>query len=330
MTVDRQKKIQEALEKIEKEHGKGSVVMLGQKATQEYETIRSGSIGLDLVLGIGGYGKGRVIEMAGWEGSGKTTLAQHAVAECQAAGGTAAYIDGEHAVDTNYMRAMGIDTDALILSQPDNGEQGFNIAKTLIESDAVDLVILDSDSALIPESVINGEIGESAIGKKARLNSDAYPKLKKAATKHAVTVIVISQYREKIGVMFGNPTTTQGGHALKFYADVRMEVAKKVNAANKDGDVESNRVKVKVIKNKMAPPFKTCEFDILFGKGIDKEGELIDKATELEVIKKSGSWFAYGDSKIGQGRDAVKQFLADNPELMEEIKTKVYEALNIK
>lgn len=313
--------IEKAMEALNKDYGKGTVVKMGEKTRDEYDIIPSGSVRLNKALGIGGFAKGRLYELRGWQGSGKTTLCGHLVAECQAAGGKVVYIDGEHAVDMTYFKKLGVDTDALLICQPSYGEEGFEVARRMIETGQVDLVIIDSDSSLLPKSVIDGEIGDSAIGKKARLNSDAYPKLKLSLTRHNACVVVISQYREKIGVMFGNPTTTQGGHALKFYSDCILEMSA---SASKEGTERiGNETKVKITKNKMSSPFTEASFDIRFGIGIDKEKEVIDMAIESKVIQKSGSWYSYGETKIGQGEAAVKAFLHDNPELMEEVKSKL-------
>ncbi len=315
-------KLDGVLDKLNKQYGIGTILGLDSKIKAKYDLIPSGSLGIDYtVLGCGGWVKGKLYEVMGWEGSGKSTVCGHAVAECQKLGGKAAYIDGEHAVDRNYFQALGVDTDKLLLAQPLCGEEGFNIAMELINSGEVDLIIIDSDSSLIPKKVLDGEIGDSAIGKKAILNSNAYPKLKGALSTHNVCVIVISQFREKIGVMFGNPTTTQGGHALKFYSDCRIEVSKSIL---KEGEESvANKTKFKTIKNKMGSPFRNCTFNIVYGVGIDTFEEMLTMAVDLEIIKKSGSWFSYGETKLGQGFDGVREIFADNPELYSEIQEKV-------
>lgn len=319
-------KLQEALEKLEKMYGKGTILSLDSRATGNYDVIRSGSLALDWIgLAIGGWAKGRVFELMGWEGTGKTTICGHAVAECQEDGGTALYVDGEHAVDKAYLQALGVDTTKLLISQPSTGEEGFNIILEMINTGKIDLVIIDSDSSLLPKAVVEGEVGDSAIGKKARLNNDAYPKIKTAAANNNTCVIVVSQFREKIGVMFGNPTTTQGGHALKFYTDGRLEISKSLA---KEGDVTyGNRTKIKVIKNKMGPPYRGVEFDIIYGEGIDKIKEIVTLAESYDIIKRSGSWYSYGDVKLGQGEQGVKQLFLDNIELYEEIKQKVISSI---
>ena len=316
-------KFQTTMDNLEKMYGKGTVIALDSKVSGEYDVISSGSLGFDYVtLGVGGFVKGKLYEIMGWDGSGKTTLCAHAVAECQKAGGTALYIDGEHAVDKNYFQSIGVDTSKLLFTQPNCGEEGFKIAEDMIKTGEISLCIIDSDSSLIPKSaIVDGDIGDSAIGKKAKLNSSSYPRLKNALVMNKTCVIVISQYREKIGVMFGNPTTTQGGHALKFYADCRIQIT---NMAAKAGDVVyGNTTKVKAIKNKMCPPYRVTQFDIIYGKGIDKIGEFVELAVLHKIILKSGSWFSYGDTKLGQGVESVKTIMSDNPELFEEIKAKV-------
>lgn len=306
------------LEKLEKSYGKGTVMTLESKVMGTYDVIPTGSLVFDYkVLGIGGFAKGKLYELMGWEGVGKSTICGHAAANCQKQGGTVVYIDGEHAVDKLYFQALGVDTNTMIFSQPSSGEEGFNVALELIRSGSVDLVIIDSDSSLLPKKVSDNEIGESAIGQKARLNSNAYPVLKNALVENQVCVIVISQYREKIGVMFGNPTTTQGGHALKFTTDVRMEISKQV--AKEDGEIYGNLTKIKTIKNKMFPPYRTGEFIIEYGVGIDRIQEIVDLGVELQIIKKSGSWYSYGDTKLGQGTAGVKKLLEDNEELYQEL-----------
>ncbi len=310
------------MEKLDKTYGKGAVMLMGDKAVEEVEIIPSGSLGLDIALGIGGYPRGRVIEIYGPESSGKTTLTLHAIAEVQRKGGIAAFIDAEHAFDRFYAEKLGVKTEDLIISQPDNGEQALEIADNLIRSGAIDLIIVDSVAALTPKAEIEGEMGDSKVGLHARLMSQALRKLTATISKTNCTVVFINQLREKIGVMFGNPETTTGGNALKFYASVRLDIRRSTQI--KDGDVAvGNRVKVKVVKNKVAPPFRTAEFDILYGEGISKVGEIIDLGVSTEVISKSGSWFSYGDTKLGQGRDGVKAILKDNPELCEEIENQI-------
>ncbi len=316
------KALQLTLDKLDKTYGKGTVMKMGDKAVEEVETISSGSLGLDLALGVNGYPKGRVIEIYGPESSGKTTLTLHAIAEAQKAGGIAAFIDAEHAFDRNYAEKLGVDIENLIISQPDNGEQALEIAENLIRSGAIDIVVIDSVAALTPKSEIEGEMGDSKMGLHARLMSQALRKLTGTISKTNCTVFFINQLREKIGVMFGNPETTTGGNALKFYASIRLDIRR--SSQIKDGDnVIGNRTKVKVVKNKVAPPFKTAEFDIMYGEGISKTGEILDLAVEFEIIKKAGSWFSYGDTKLGQGRDAVKVLIKDNPELAEELEQKI-------
>jgi len=322
------KALQLTLDKLDKTYGKGAVMKLGDEAVEEIEAIPSGSLGLDIALGVGGYPRGRIIEIYGPESSGKTTLTLHAIAQCQKQGGIAAFIDAEHAFDRFYAQKLGIDLAELIISQPDNGEQALEIADNLIHSVAIDLVIIDSVAALTPKSEIEGEMGDSKMGLHARLMSQALRKLTGSISKTQCTVFFINQLREKIGVMFGNPETTTGGNALKFYASVRLDIRRSTQIKGTDAEVLGNKTRVKVVKNKVAPPFKTTEFDILFGEGISKVGEIIDLGVNYEIIKKSGSWFSYNDSKLGQGRDAVKQLLGDNPELMEELETKIRETLN--
>ncbi|SFB11368.1 recombination protein RecA [Flavobacterium swingsii] len=316
------KALQLTLDKLDKTYGKGTVMKMGDKAVEEVETISSGSLGLDLALGVGGYPRGRVIEIYGPESSGKTTLTLHAIAEAQKAGGIAAFIDAEHAFDRSYAEKLGVDIENLIISQPDNGEQALEIAENLIRSGAIDIVVIDSVAALTPKSEIEGEMGDSKMGLHARLMSQALRKLTGTISKTKCTVFFINQLREKIGVMFGNPETTTGGNALKFYASVRLDIRRSTQI--KDGDnVLGNRTKVKVVKNKVAPPFKTAEFDIMYGEGVSKTGEILDLAVEFEIIKKAGSWFSYGDTKLGQGRDAVKGLIKDNPELADELEVKI-------
>ncbi len=321
------KALQMAMEKLEKTYGKGAVMKLGDNAVEAMEVIPSGSVGLDSALGIGGYPKGRIIEIYGPESSGKTTLAIHAIAESQKQGGICAIVDAEHAFDKFYAEALGVDTENLLISQPDNGEQGLEIADNLIRSGAIDLIVIDSVAALTPRSEIEGEMGDSNVGVQARLMSKALRKLTASISKTNCCCIFINQLREKIGVMFGNPETTTGGNALKFYASVRLDIRRSTQI--KDGEnAIGNRTKVKVVKNKVAPPFRQAEFDIIYGHGISLLGEIIDMGVDHNVIKKSGSWFSYGDTKLGQGRDAVKQLLEDNPELKEEIETKVRAAIS--
>ena len=320
------KALELTLGKLEKTYGKGVVMKLGDKVVEDIASIPTGSINLDLALGIGGYPRGRVIEIYGPESSGKTTLTIHAIAEVQKQGGVAAFIDAEHAFDSSYASALGVDVDNLYISQPDNGEQALEIADHLISSGAVDLVIVDSVAALTPKSEIEGEMGDSKMGLHARLMSQALRKLTATISKTNCTVIFINQIRMKIGVMFGNPETTTGGNALKFYSSVRLDI-RRIGAIKNGEDIIGNRTRVKVVKNKVAPPFRKVEFDIMFGAGISRSGEVLDKAVDLDIIKKAGSWFSYGDTKLGQGRDAVKQMIADNPELSEEIETKIKEAL---
>ncbi len=326
---DKLKALQLTMDKLEKTYGKGAVMKLGDSAIEAVEVIPSGSLGLDLALGIGGYPKGRIVEIYGPESSGKTTLAIHAIAECQKRGGIAAIIDAEHAFDKFYAEALGVDTENLLIAQPDHGEQGLEIADNLIRSGAIDLIVIDSVAALTPRSEIEGEMGDSNVGVQARLMSKALRKLTGTISKTGCCCIFINQLREKIGVMFGNPETTTGGNALKFYASVRIDIRR--SSQLKDGEnAVGNHTKVKIVKNKVAPPFRTAEFDIMYGEGISRVGEILDMGVELNVVKKSGSWFSYGETKLGQGRDAVKQLLDDNPELMEEIEVKVKEAIAAK
>ncbi len=320
------KALQLTLDKLDKTYGKGAVMKMGDVIYDDVPTIPSGSLGLDMALGVGGYPRGRVIEIFGPESSGKTTLAIHAMAEAQKAGGIAAFIDAEHAFDRFYAENLGVDIDNLIISQPDYGEQALEIADNLISSGAIDIIVIDSVAALTPKSEIEGEMGDSKMGLHARLMSQALRKLTATINKTKCTVIFINQLREKIGVMFGNPEVTTGGNALKFYASVRIDIRRRTQI--KDGDkVLGNRTKVKVVKNKVAPPFQTTEFDIMYGHGISKVGEILDLGVEYDIIKKSGSWFSYGDTKLGQGRDAVKGLIADNPELAEELENKIVEII---
>lgn len=324
--VEKLKVLNSTLEKLEKTFGKGAIMRLGDTPIDNIEVISTGSIGLDAALGVGGFPKGRVIEIYGPESSGKTTLAIHAIAEAQKAGGIAAFIDAEHAFDRFYAEKLGVNTSELLVSQPDNGEQALEIADNLIRSGAIDIIVIDSVAALTPKSEIEGDMGDSKMGLQARLMSQALRKLTGTISKTGCCCIFINQLRDKIGVIFGNPETTTGGNALKFYSSVRLDIRRQSQL--KDGEVTSgNRVKVKVVKNKVAPPFRFAEFDILFGEGISKVGEIIDLGVEKNVIKKSGSWFSYGDTKLGQGRDTVKQLLMDNPELCDELEAKVRAAI---
>jgi recombination protein RecA len=316
------------LDKLDKTYGKGTVMKMGDAPVVEVDVIPSGSLGLDIALGVGGYPRGRVVEIYGPESSGKTTLALHAIAEAQKKGGIAAFVDAEHAFDRYYAENLGVDVENLIISQPDYGEQALEIVDNLIRSGAIDIVVVDSVAALTPKSEIEGEMGDSKMGLHARLMSQALRKLTASISKTNSTVIFINQLREKIGVMFGNPETTTGGNALKFYASQRIDVRRSTAIKDSQGNVMGNKTRAKVVKNKVAPPFKIAEFDIMYGKGISKVGEILDKAVDFDIVKKSGSWFSYGDTRLGQGRDAVKQIIADNPELMEELETKIYEKLN--
>ena len=315
------------LDKLDKTYGKGTVMKMGDEAVQKVEIIPTGSLGLDVALGVGGYPRGRVVEIYGPESSGKTTLTLHAIAEAQKKGGIAAFIDAEHAFDRYYAENLGIDIENLIISQPDNGEQALEITDNLIRSGAIDIIVIDSVAALTPRSEIEGEMGDSKMGLHARLMSQALRKLTGSISKTNCTVIFINQLREKIGVMFGNPETTTGGNALKFYASVRLDIRRSTQIKDANNAVLGNKTRVKVVKNKVAPPFKTVEFDIMYGKGISKVGEIIDLGVDYEIVKKSGSWFSYDDTKLGQGRDAVKTLLLDNPELMDELETKIKEAI---
>ncbi|MGO1750934.1 MAG: recombinase RecA [Psychroflexus sp.] len=317
------------LDKLDKTYGKGTVMKMSDQAVEDIDAISSGSLGLDLALGVGGYPRGRVIEIFGPESSGKTTLTLHAIAEAQKAGGIAAFIDAEHAFDRTYAQKLGVDIDDLIISQPDHGEQALEIADNLIRSGAIDIVVVDSVAALTPKSEIEGEMGDSKMGLHARLMSQALRKLTASISKSKCTVIFINQLREKIGVMFGNPETTTGGNALKFYSSVRLDIRRSTQIKNSNSEVMGNKTRVKVVKNKVAPPFKMSEFDIMYGEGISKVGEIIDIGVDYEIVKKAGSWFSYGDTKLGQGRDAVKMLLKDNPELMDELETKILEAIKI-
>ncbi len=328
MSKEREEKLKAlalTVDRLEKTYGKGSIMKLGDKPVLDtVDCISTGSLGLDVALGIGGLPRGRVVEIYGPESSGKTTLAIHAIAECQKKGGIAAFIDAEHAFDRSYAEALGVNTEDLLISQPDNGEQALEIAENLIRSGAIDIIVIDSVAALVPKSEIEGEMGESKMGLQARLMSQALRKLTATIGRTGCCCIFINQLREKIGVMFGNPETTTGGNALKFYASLRLDIRRTSNALkDKDGNIMGNRVKVKVVKNKLAPPFRTAEFDIMYGEGISKSGEIVDLGSDLNVVQKSGSWFSYEGTKIAQGRDAAKQFIEDNPELAREIEEKI-------
>ena len=316
------KALQLTLDKIEKGYGKGTIMKLGDNAIEDVLVIPSGSIGVDVALGVGGYPRGRVIEIYGPESSGKTTLAIHAIAEAQKSGGIAAFIDAEHAFDRFYAKKLGVDIENLYISQPDNGEQALEIADHLIRSGAIDIIVIDSVAALTPKAEIEGEMGESKMGLQARLMSQALRKLAANINRTNTTCMFINQLREKIGVMFGNPEVTTGGNALKFYASVRIDI-RRIGQIKEGDDIQGNRTRVKVVKNKLAPPFRKAEFDIIYGEGISKTGELIDMGVDLDILKKSGSWFSYGETRLGQGRDAVKNLLRDNPELSEEIEVKI-------
>ena len=319
---EKMKILQSTMDKIEKNYGKGAIMKLGDRPQETVEVISTGSIGLDAALGVGGLPRGRVVEIYGPESSGKTTLATHAIAECQKHGGIAAFIDAEHAFDSFYAKKLGVDIDNLLVAQPDNGEQALEIADNLIRSGAIDIMVIDSVAALTPKAEIDGDMGDNKVGLQARLMSQAMRKLTATISKTNCCCIFINQLREKIGIMFGNPETTTGGNALKFYASVRIDI-RRIQAI-KDGDQNiGNRVKVKVVKNKVAPPFRTCEFDMIFGEGISRLGEIIDMGVEMEIIRKSGSWFSYGDAKLAQGREALKQLLRDNPELCDELEGKI-------
>ena len=322
--VEKKKALEAAMGQIEKQFGKGSVMKLGEFKAMEIEAIPTGALGLDIALGIGGVPRGRIIEVFGPESSGKTTLALHIVAEAQKMGGEAAFIDAEHALDPVYAKKLGVDIDNLIGSQPDTGEQALEITEALVRSGALDVIVVDSVAALVPKAEIDGDMGDSHMGLQARLMSQALRKLAGAINKSKTVLIFINQLREKIGVMFGNPETTTGGRALKFYASVRMDI-RKIENIKQDGEVMGNRVRVKVIKNKVAPPFREAEFDVVYGKGISKEGNILDMAVNLDIIEKSGSWFSYNGDRIGQGRENVKRYLAENPKVMEEVDKKVRE-----
>lgn len=325
--AEKLKALQSAMSKIEKDFGKGSIMKMGDQKIENIEVIPSGSIGLDYSLGVGGYPRGRIIEIYGPESSGKTTLAIHAIAEAQKLGGTAAFIDAEHAFDRFYAQDLGVDIDNLLISQPDNGEQALEIADQLIRSSAIDIIVIDSVAALTPKAEIEGDMGDNKVGLHARLMSQALRKITSTIAKTNTTCIFINQLREKIGVMFGSPETTTGGNALKFYATVRLDIRRATKIQDSDKSVIGFNTRVKVVKNKVAPPFKTCEFEIAFGEGISRIGEVADLGVDLDIIKKSGSWYSYGATKLGQGREGLKRTLTDNPELMEEITAKIMEAL---
>ena len=325
--AEKLKALQMTLDRLDKTYGKGAVMKLGDAAIEELDVIPTGSVTLDLALGVGGFPKGRVVEIYGPESSGKTTLAIHAIAECQKQGGIAAIIDAEHAFDKFYAENLGVDTENLLISQPDNGEQGLEIADNLIRSGAIDLIVIDSVAALTPRAEIEGEMGDSQVGLQARLMSKALRKLTGSISKTGCCCIFINQLREKIGIMFGNPETTTGGNALKFYSSIRIDIRRSTQIKDAEA-VIGNRTKIKIVKNKVAPPFRRAEFDIMYGTGISKTGEIIDIGVDLNIIKKSGSWFSYGETRLGQGRDAVKSLIEDNPELMEELETKIKEELD--
>ncbi len=326
LNKEKLKALQLTMDKIEKSYGKGSIMKLGDRAVEDIPAISSGSIGLDLAMGVGGYPKGRIIEIFGPESSGKTTLAIHAIAEAQKAGGIAAVIDAEHAFDPGYATKLGVDINELLISQPDNGEQALEIADNLIRSGAVDIIVIDSVAALTPKAEIEGEMGDSKMGLQARLMSQALRKLTANINKTKTCVIFINQLRDKIGVMFGNPETTTGGNALKFYASVRLDI-RRIGQIKDGEEAQGNHTRVKVVKNKVAPPFKKAEFDIMYGEGISKTGEIVDLGVEYNVIKKSGSWFSYGETKLGQGREGVKGVIRDNPELAQELEAKILESM---
>ncbi|MCC5889358.1 MAG: recombinase RecA [Alkalibacterium sp.] len=328
MSDDRAKALETALKKIEKSYGKGSIMKMGEKVDTQIKTVSSGSLSLDVALGIGGYPRGRIIEVYGPESSGKTTVALHAIASVQAAGGIAAFIDAEHALDPKYARALGVDIDELLLSQPDTGEQALEIADALVSSGAVDMVVIDSVAALVPRAEIDGEMGDSHIGLQARLMSQALRKLSGSINKTKTIALFINQIREKVGVMFGNPETTPGGRALKFYSSVRLEV-RRGESIKSGQDMTGNRTKIKVVKNKVAPPFKTALVDIMYGQGISQIGEIVDMGSDMDIITKAGAWYSYGDERIGQGRENAKQYLTEHPELRAEIEKKVRAAYGI-
>lgn len=326
MNKEKLKALQLTMDKIEKSYGKGSIMRLGDRAVDEVSAISSGSIALDVALGVGGYPKGRVIEIYGPESSGKTTLAIHAIAEAQKAGGIAAIVDAEHAFDPYYAKNLGVDIDELLISQPDNGEQALEIVDNLVRSGAIYIIVIDSVAALTPKAELEGEMGDSKMGLQARLMSQALRKLTANISKTKTCCIFINQLREKIGVMFGNPETTTGGNALKFYASVRLDI-RRIGQVKDGEDVQGNNVRVKVVKNKVAPPFRKAEFDIMYGEGISKSGEIVDLGVQHNIIKKSGSWFSYGETKLGQGRDTVRKLIVDNPELAQELEAKIVEAI---
>ncbi len=326
MTEEKEKALAEAFKAIEKQYGKGAVMKLGDKVDEKIEVIPTGSIALDVALGVGGYPKGRIIEIYGPESSGKTTFALHAIAEAQKKGGYAAFIDAEHALDPTYAKALGVDVDNLILSQPDNGEQALEIVEALVRSNAIDIIVIDSVAALVPKAEIDGDMGSSYIGLQARLMSQAMRKLAGAINKTKTVAIFINQIREKVGVMFGSPETTSGGRALKFYATIRLDI-RRVDQIKNGADAIGNITRIRVVKNKVAPPFKSCEVDLIFGKGVSHEGELLDIACNLDIVQKSGAWFSYNGNRLGQGRENVKELLATNPELCAEIEAKVREQL---
>jgi recombination protein RecA len=325
---DRQAALEQALKQIEKQFGKGSIMRLGEQTDRQISTVSSGSLALDIALGVGGYPRGRIIEIYGPESSGKTTVALHAIAEVQKQGGQAAFIDAEHALDPVYAEKLGVNIDELLLSQPDTGEQALEIAEALVRSGAVDIIVIDSVAALVPKAEIEGEMGDAHVGLQARLMSQALRKLSGAINKSKTIAIFINQIREKVGVMFGNPETTPGGRALKFYASVRLEV-RRAEQIKQGNDMVGNKTKIKVVKNKVAPPFKTADVDIMYGEGISKEGEIIDMASELDIIQKSGSWYSYKDERLGQGRENAKQFLKENPHIMDEIAREIRQRYGI-
>lgn len=326
MTEEKEKALQEALKSIEKQYGKGAVMKLGDHLDEKIEVIPTGSIGLDVALGAGGYPKGRIVEIFGPESSGKTTFALHAIAEAQKLGGYAAFIDAEHALDPTYAKALGVDIDNLILSQPDNGEQALEIVEALVRSNAIDIIVIDSVAALVPKAEIDGDMGNNYVGLQARLMSQAMRKLAGAISKTKTVAIFINQIREKVGVMFGSPETTSGGRALKFYATIRLDI-RRIDQIKNGNDTIGNTTRIRVVKNKVAPPFKTVEVDLIFGKGVSKEGELLDMATNLNVVQKSGAWFSYNGDRLGQGRENVKELLSNNKDLANEIEVKVRELI---